>query len=95
MARNLRPRSEVVVVADGSAYVIDPGAGTVAPYPEQTITTRRSAPACSSGRSTASTTISGYFVFSPPNGEIVASELQSTEFGTRSRSRGPRARPMA
>jgi hypothetical protein len=75
MARNMRqPTPDVVVVADGNAFVINLATNTVVAYPPSSEGATSLVPINSVDY------FSGYFVFSRPNGYIVASELQQLDW---------------
>jgi hypothetical protein len=79
MARNLRQTGpQVVVVADGSAYEIV--ADAIGPYQQQTVGDPPVGTGVYLGTVNSVDYYSGYFVFSRPNGEIVASDLQTTNW---------------
>lgn len=70
IANNLRasPAPDVVVVSDVGAFVIDMDTNTVAAYPDLEL-----------GSVISVDYYAGYFFFARANGDIVASELQSTD----------------
>ena len=77
LARNMRSPPQVVAVTDGDAYVLDlfdGPTGSIQPYPttSEGVTTIRAVNSVDY--------FSGYFIFSRPNAEIVASELQSLDW---------------
>lgn len=68
MAANLRPLdTQVVIVSDLAAYVLNPATGALIPYPDPDLGAVRSVEY-----------FSGYFFFSRASGEIVASALRDT-----------------
>lgn len=83
LARNMRsdPMPQVVAVADGDAYLINIATNVVEDYPDSSELTASLTPVSSVDY------YSGYFVFSRPNGYIVASELQSVDYLTLSEAR--------
>lgn len=75
MARNnLAPTPSIAIVADNVAYVVS--GGTVVAYPDADV-----------GSPNSVASIDGYLVFTYGNGDIIASDLNSTAINTLSRAR--------
>jgi hypothetical protein len=81
MARNMRTIPQIAIVADGGAYLGNLDTMTVSPYPLTDVSPAKDGSQLVNNLGFVNSVdyYAGYFIFSRPDGTIVASDLQNAE----------------